>query len=145
MLAKRLTVLFLTILLGIVAVGCGRESKDALIVGEWAGEFVQATGKKLPGASITFNADHTFREVYGNLVVEGSWTSEGSSLSLQPKTLNGKPVAEAKKLLIEASKTAQQKEFAANLERPIPLTLEPDGKTLTADKLAAGQAVYRKQ
>lgn len=131
--------------------GCGGNGDEAKVIGDWVGSFHQDNGKVLPGANINIDKDHRFREVYGNLIVEGSWSVSATTLTLKTEKMNGKTVAEAKQtMLAHAAKSRNPealKSMAENLDKPITMTLSGDGKKITTpvDPKVHGNTEYQKQ
>ena len=129
--------------------GCGGLSaEEQRIVGDWKGEFRVKEGKPIPGANMYFDAEHRFRELYRNLEVKGSWKLEGQTLILQPDMVGGTSIEEARKrILVQGKSDKAALAMAEGLDKPIPLRVGPDGKTLTAaqDEAAGGYAVFVKQ
>jgi hypothetical protein len=134
----------------IVLSGCGG-SDDSKIVGDWRGKFVQNDGKTIPGANLSFDKEHHFREVFKNLDVEGTWSLSGTTLTMRTEKLGGKTVEDARKAMLasaaRSSNPAAAKSMAENLDKPIQLSISSDGKTLKSldDKLASGHAEFTKQ
>jgi hypothetical protein len=129
-------------------VGCS--SSESPIVGEWTGKFTGDDGKTLPGATLSFDKEHHFRELFRNLEVTGSWNLSGTTLTLNTEMVAGKPVAEAQRLLLAKADTMKNsagvKSVAKNMDKPIVLEVSKDGKELSMphDAAAHGRTVYRK-
>jgi hypothetical protein len=135
----------IALLLVIALCGCGG-SGDQKIVGEWQGKFQLDTGKSLPGANMTFDADHHFRELFKNLEINGSWRLDGKKLMFTTERIGNRTVDEYRKMLL-ASKDPKLSGMAAGLDKPAVFTLSDDGKTLVGESTAGsgGHAEYTKQ
>ncbi len=144
---------FLSVLGCALIIGCGSGGvNDAKVVGTWSARFYpKGGGKPIPGATFTFDESHHFREVYRNLEITGSWKTKESEVIVQVEALNGKPVGEVKEQMLAKHGGDKQdkanRSIAENLEKPMSLTLAPDGKTMAAgmDEAAGGQSIYTKQ
>lgn len=140
----------LAILLCFVIAGCS-SGDDAKVVGLWHGEKVFEKGKAHPGADLTLDKDHRFRDLFGNMEVEGAWSLAGSTLELRIERVNGLPVAEAKnKMLTNADRAADPaavRSFAEGMDRPVTLILSEDGKRLRSKigKAMVAQDAYTKE
>jgi hypothetical protein len=132
-----------------VVLGCsGLSADEKQIVGDWKGQFIADKGKPIQGANMTFDKEHRFRELYRNLEVKGSWKLSGKTLTLQPDTIGGTSISEARKrVLVQGKNDKAVLAMAASLDKPIPLKVSPDGKALTTerDEAARGYAIYTKQ
>ncbi|MFI5386787.1 MAG: hypothetical protein ACHQ50_11780 [Fimbriimonadales bacterium] len=128
--------------------GCG--SSDSKVVGEWVGTFVQDDGKKLPGANLTVDKDHHWRELYGNREFSGTWRLSDKTLTLSMEKFGQLTVAEAKAKMLAViaknPKLAANKAVVENMDKPVPLILSEDGKTLSKrDEPLHATAVFAKQ
>ncbi|HWA83966.1 MAG TPA: hypothetical protein VG820_11050 [Fimbriimonadaceae bacterium] len=137
-------------LAAILVAGCGGGQDDSRVVGSWKGEFVADSGKKSPGADLTLDKDHHFRELYRNLEITGSWKLDKGIVTLTVAKIGNLPVAEAQKktlALAESKHNDALRAMAENMTKDVPLTLAPDGKTLEAhsDPAAHGHAVFTLQ
>ena len=109
--------------------GC-KGSRESEVAGDW----------KSAAQTMTIDPAKTFKAQMGPMNVDGTWTMEGGDVTLVPKNLNGKPVAELKTQLqksLAAVPAAQKKEveaFIKDIDTPNILTLSEDGKTLTTNK-----------
>jgi len=126
--------------------GCGA-SNDSKVTGDWFGKFVMTDGKTVPGANLTLDDHHHWRELYRNLDVQGRWRLSGNTIILNVELYDGLLVADAKKLLL--SKAAKEKDpaiyksIADNLDKPMALTVNANGKSLSrVDPGAEGTAIY---
>jgi hypothetical protein len=132
--------------------GCNGEApKDSPVVGDYVGRFLPDSGKPQPGANVTFDKKYHFREVYHNLIVEGSWKLENNTLTLKSETIGGKTIEDARKKMLAAAphsrNPAAATSMANNLEKPIILTVSANGKYLETpyDPQVHGHTIYTKQ
>ncbi|HVT10663.1 MAG TPA: hypothetical protein VHE55_00220 [Fimbriimonadaceae bacterium] len=133
----------------LVMAGCGGQD-DSRVVGSWQGEFVADSGKKAPGADLTLEKDHHFRELFRNLEITGSWKLNDKTVILTVEKIGNLSIAEAQKRTLARAETEHNdalKAMAENMTKDVPLTLGPDGKTLQAhaDPAAKGHAVFTLQ
>jgi hypothetical protein len=119
----------LPLFLVLALVGCkGSREKD--VVGSWSDASQR----------ITIEEAKTFKATMGPMSVDGTWTFEGNDITMTPKTLNGKSIAEIKPQLqkslssVPAAQRAQAKGFIDSIDLPNIYTLSEDGKTLTTNK-----------
>lgn len=129
--------------------GCGGQD-DSRVVGSWKGQFVTDSGKKMPGADLTLDKDHHFRELYKNLEITGTWKLAEKSVTLTVERVGDLPVAEAQKRMLALAEKQHNEAIRAmanNMGKDVPLNLGSDGKTLEghADPAAGGHAVFTLQ
>ena len=128
----------LLLLLPFVLTGCKGAPADP-IVGTWA----------LGGSSIRFAPDGTYVAKVGAPSVAGTWTEKDRTLVLVPRTVGGKPVAEATALKpqiggLPPGMRMQAERAAQELGTTRTLLLSADGKTLTSDEGSwAGMAMTK--
>ncbi|HTQ09470.1 MAG TPA: hypothetical protein VMI31_05305 [Fimbriimonadaceae bacterium] len=137
----------LTLLAAVLLCGCSGEGR---ILGDWYGKFVKENGETVPGANLTFEDHHHWRELYGNEDIEGRWQLSGNQIVMHIELFNNLLVPDAKKYLLskanESKKPAEVVMIANSLDKPIDLTISADGKSLTrADPGQQGTAVYTRQ
>lgn len=123
----------LPLLLVLTLVGC-KGNREKEVVGTW----------KAGQGTVTITEAKTFttavKTAVGEMKLEGPWTMEGNDITLSPKTLNGRSIADLKPQIqktlpmIPADKRAQAESFVKDLDTPNVLTLSDDGKTLTTNK-----------
>lgn len=122
------------ILLPLLVTGC--KGKESTIPGNWSSKS---------GITYKIKADKTWSMTVPvakkptGMVFAGTWTYDGTDVTLQPVTVAGKSVAEAKQRLqafatkVGSSRPMAQT-FADDIDKPDILSLSDDGKTLTSDK-----------
>lgn len=109
--------------------GCkGSREKD--VVGNWTSA----------AQTVTVEEAKTFKSAIGPMTLDGTWTIEGDDLTLTPKNMNGKPIAELKAQMqksiaaIPVAQRAQVEGFVKDIDTPNVMTLSADGKSLTTNK-----------
>ncbi|RYG21848.1 hypothetical protein EON82_18150 [bacterium] len=114
----------------IVALAGCKGSREKEVVGTWNGAQ----------SKVTIAEAKTFSGSMGPMTLDGTWTMEGNDITLTPKNLNGKSIAEIKPQieknlnLIPAAQRKEAEAFVKNLDTPNILTLSEDGKSLTTNK-----------
>jgi hypothetical protein len=136
----RSLIVSLVVLASLALVGCGG-SKEAQLAGTYSGEIqLSAEAAKNPVASnmvkemfgtptLTLNADKKFSLQMKQGKAEGTWTLTGDKVSLKSDTVDGKPVAEAKKKMQEMG---APKENLEQMDKTSDFNVSSDMKTLTA-------------
>jgi hypothetical protein len=132
--------------LALVLCGCGGGSDDAKIIGDWRGEFLLDSGKKLPGANISFDKDHHFRELFKNFEVVGSWSLSGKKITFQTEKISGLTIEEYRKKL-DALHNPKVRALSTSLDKPTVFVLSDDGRTLVGEGVpaAGGHTQYVKE
>ncbi len=113
-------------LLLFAAVGCKPKLEDQ-VVGTWSGPN---------NSSVTINQDKTWTSDIPagpvTLKTKGDWVVNGDAVTLTPKTVNDRPVAEVVKQIQDVAKRMGQNAGPlADLAKPDDFTVSSDGKTLT--------------
>ena len=132
--------------------GCqsGPSTAEKRVVGDYKGIFRLDNGGTRPGANLTMSEDHSFRELYGNVEIDGKWSIDGDEVKMKVDSIGGKPVLEQKREMLKVAMEKRSKameQTAEGMDRPVVLSLAADGSTLTAkhDEAAGGYAVYSRQ
>lgn len=116
-----------------VIAGCSNE--DSRVVGEWKETFVGDDGSRKPGADLTIDKDHHWRELFRNLELKGSWSLSGNLLTLKIETFGQYSLEEARRRILVSAKdpklAAAANSMAAGLDKPVDLNISEDGKTLS--------------
>ena len=128
--------------------GAATNGGDAKVVGDWDGKFVDKKGGTNPGATLTLDNEHHFRELFRTLEIVGDWKLSGSTVTLTITQFSGMPIAQAKQKLEamarKENKISPNLSIADNMDKPVDLTLSADGKQLSRpDEI--GQAIYTKE
>src|SRR5579862_9024600 len=137
--STRLLLLALALVIG----GCG--SNDSKVIGDWVGQSIDENGRTTPGANLSFDDQHHWRELFGNIDVQGKWSLSENTLTLTTELYRGLKVRDAQKLLLEKEpKGVNHQSYVAmvnNLDKPMDLTLTVDGKRLERKDAPTGAKV----
>ncbi len=119
----------------LMVTACGKKNDD--IVGKWEGTLklsakdqenksLADAAKKMGKSVIEFKTDHTF-----NLTqIEGTWALAQGVVSLTATKVNGQNVAELK---AQMAKMPGGDKIVAEMEKPMKMKLDSEGKTLTME------------
>lgn len=117
------------------------------VVGKWTGNMKMPEAKKDDPAAAMAQAfgsmmkmdlelkkDKTFAMTAMIIPIEGTWAISGNKVIATPTKVMGMAIDEAKKLAADQAKkqgTALAAKQADEMNKPMELTISPDGKTLT--------------
>src|SRR5882724_11552694 len=83
----------LLLVVGVLVCGCGSPD-ESKVVGDWVSTFVSDDRTKTPGANLTIDKEHHWRELYRNAEFEGSWKLAGNTLNLRMETFGKLSIAD---------------------------------------------------